>query len=215
MSARARIVSVNVGPVVTVDDGDRRYETAIDKRPAAGAVALRGVNFAGDDQADPHNHGGPDRAVYAYAAEDYAWWSERLARELGAGDFGENLTTAGIDVNAAVVGERWQIGAEVELEVSVPRVPCFKLAAKMADPRFVATFGKALRPGPYLRVLREGDVRAGDALAVTHRPAHRLTIAEVTRIYLFDHAELATLLRAPELGEARLDWVRERLARAP
>lgn len=169
-------------------------------------MALRATNADGDEQADLKNHGGRDRAVYAYALEDYAWWSNELGRPLGPGEFDENLTVEGLAVNDAVVGEHWQIGAEVELEVSTPRMPCYKLAAKMNDPQFVARFGKALRLGPYLRVVREGSVRSGDAIAVTYRPAHGVRIVDVGRIYLFAREELPMLLGVRELGEEWLAW---------
>ena len=172
---------------------------------------MRGVNVDGDDQADRTAHGGADMAVYAYAAEDYRWWESELERALAPGTFGENLTTTGIDVNAALIGERWRIGDALELEVAGPRIPCYKLAARMEDPRFVKRFGAALRPGPYLRIVREGTVAAGDSIAVTHRPAHGIRIVDMTRIYLFERERLGELLAAPELSAAWLDWIREQL----
>jgi MOSC domain-containing protein YiiM len=208
----ASIASVNVGSRKMVTHHGRTFETGIYKYPVGHPVAVRGVNLEGDDQADRVNHGGVDRAIYAYALEDYAWWSAQLQRQLEPGEFGENLTLRGIDANAALVGERWRIGAEVELEVSIPRVPCFKLAAKMDDPRFAKQFAAALRPGPYLRIWREGTLQAGDSIVVTHRPNHGIRIADVARIYLFDRDELPTLLRAPELGENWLSWIREKIS---
>ncbi len=204
-------MSVNVGRSRTLTFGKQTFKSGIVKAPVAGAVTLRAESADGDEQADLKNHGGRDRAVYAYALEDYAWWSNELGRALRSGDFGENLTVEGIAVNDAIVGERWEIGGEVELEVSTPRIPCYKLAAKMNDPQFVARFGRALRLGPYLRVVREGSVRAGDAIAVTHRPAHGIRIVDVGRIYLFARDELTTLLTAPELGAQWLAWISEQV----
>ena len=209
-----RIVSVNAGKPAPLTTPRATVQSAIVKTPRRGRVAVRGVNLDGDDQADRRVHGGADRALYAYASEDYRWWEEQLGRPLPPGTFGENLTTAGIDVNAAFVGERWRIGDDLELEVSIPRVPCFKLAARMGDPRFVKRFGEALRPGPYLRILTEGTVAAGDRIAVTHRPSHDIRIVDVTRIYLFERERLGELLAAPELGEEWIAWIHEQLATA-
>ena len=201
------LVSVNVGGIRTDGEGDRAYETAIGKRPVSGDVRVRGVNVDGDDQADRANHGGVDRALYAYAEEDYAWWSGRLERTLEPGVFGENLTTRGLDANAAVVGERWVVGDEVELEVSLPRVPCFKLANRMGDPHFVKTFGEALRPGPYLRIAREGTIRAGDPIVVRDRPAHGITIADVARGEIRCMMAGVNIIRVLGLASAS-GWVR-------
>ena len=207
----ARVTSVNVGRAAALATPRGAVESAIVKRPTGGRTRFAGVNAAGDDQADRSVHGGVDRSVYAYAAEDYAWWEGELERTLGPGTFGENLTTSGLDVNAAVVGERWAIG-DAELEVSIPRVPCFKLAARMGDPHFVKAFADARRPGPYLRIARAGSIAAGDAIEVVARPAHGIRISDVFEIYLFDRPRLHELLAAPELGAAWTDWIHEQVA---
>jgi MOSC domain-containing protein YiiM len=208
---RGHVTSVNAGHIAPLDTPRGPVESAIVKRPLAGRVHFRGVNADGDDQADRSVHGGVDRAVYAYAAEDYAWWERELARPLAPGTFGENLTTSGLDVNAAVVGERWAIG-DAELEVSLPRVPCFKLAARMGDPHFVKTFASARRPGPYLRIARPGTIAAGDEIAVLSRPAHGIRIVDVFTIHLFERSRLHELLAAPELGADWIAWVQEQIA---
>lgn len=207
----ARVISVNVGQKRTVTHRGQTFETGIYKEPVDVPVLVRGVNLAGDDQADRAVHGGVDRAVYAYGSEDYAWWSAELGRRLAPGTFGENLTVEGLAVTEAIVGERWLVGDEVELEVSSPRVPCYKLAARMDDPGFIKRFARALRPGAYMRIACEGTLRTGDAIRVTHRPPHGVRIVDVARIYFFNRHELETLLRAPELGEEWLDWTREQL----
>jgi MOSC domain-containing protein YiiM len=207
----ASVTSVNVGRIAPLETPRGAVESAIVKVPVRGRVRFDGVNAAGDDQADRSVHGGVDRAVYAYAAEDYAWWEAELGRALAPGTFGENVTTTGLDVNAAVVGERWVIG-DAELEVSLPRVPCFKLAARMGDPRFVKTFGLALRPGPYLRIARAGSIGAGDRIDVVSRPAHGIRIVDVFTIFLFERQRLRELLAAPELGAEWIDWIHEQLA---
>jgi len=203
----ASVVSVNVGRIRTVSSGGKDVVTGIFKEPVDGAVPVAGVNLAGDDQADRTVHGGPDRAVYAYASEDYAWWSRELGRELQPGTFGENLTTAGIDVNAALVGERWRIGSAV-LQVTTPRFPCYKLAMKMDDPAFVKRFSAALRLGSYASIVTEGALERGDAIEVVHRPSHGVTIGEMSQIYLFERRRLRELLVAELPGEWRR-WIEE------
>ena len=185
-------------------------KTGIWKRPVPGRVAVRGVNLAGDDQGDRSLHGGPDKAVYAYAREDTDWWEAELARELPHGVFGENLTTRGMDVTRALVGERWRIGS-VLLEVSEPRFPCWKLGARFDDARMIKRFAAARRPGAYLRIVEEGELGAGDAVEVAARPEHDLTIAAFAHAYLEDREQLPRLL-IPEVSEAWRDWVRQRAA---
>src|SRR5215211_2557921 len=154
-SAPPRVLSVNIGGVRQVEWRGREVTTAIWKHPVAGRVALRGVNLAGDDQADRSVHGGPDKAVYAYAREDYDFWRDEEGMETPPGLFGENLTVEGLDLSAAIVGERWSVGSTV-LEVAQPRLPCFKLGIRMGDQRFLKRFLAASRMGAYLRVVREG-----------------------------------------------------------
>jgi MOSC domain-containing protein YiiM len=214
MSAMARLVSVNVGRPQPV--GARRgriVKSAIGKAPVDGRVRVAGVNVEGDDQADRSVHGGPDKAIYAYAAEDTAWWQEELGRELGPGAFGENLTVEGVDVSGALVGERWRLGT-IELEVCQPRFPCFKLGLRFGDPKMLRRFTRAERPGAYLRIVREGEIGAGDAIEVVDRPAHAITIALVARAVMIDHALLAGAAAAPALPGDLSDWMRERAAAA-
>src|SRR3954468_3702198 len=129
---RASIVSVNVGVPREHPWHGRIVSTAIWKDPVAGPVRVDGVNLTGDDQADRKVHGGPDKAVYAFASEDTAWWEAQFESSLGPGVWGENLTTEGIDVTNAVIGERWRVGS-VELEVCQPRIPCVKLGTRFGD----------------------------------------------------------------------------------
>jgi MOSC domain-containing protein YiiM len=203
------VASVNVGGVRTVQLGRRTVETAIWKHPAEGRVPVRGVNLAGDEQADRRVHGGPDKAIYAYAAEDTAWWENELDKALGSGAFGENLSVRGIDLTAALVGERWRVGTTL-LEVRQPRVPCYKLNIRMDDPGFVRRFAQAGRPGAYLGILEEGDVGAGDAIDVVERPDHGVTMGFFSDAILHDHRQLEGLLAAPRLPG---DWRQHILAR--
>ena len=200
-----KVLSVNVGKAREFEYNGRLARSAIWKSPVAGRIAARGVNLAGDDQADRKAHGGPDKALYAYAVEDARWWEQEIGRALAFGEFGENLTTEGIDVNDALVGERWQIGTVV-LEVSEPRIPCWRLGVRMDDKMFPRRFTEALRPGAYLRIAVEGDVGAGDEVSVVERPDHDLTIRDVFRIYNRDRAEVERLLGVPQMSEAWKRW---------
>jgi MOSC domain-containing protein YiiM len=196
------LVSVNVGQIRHVTHHERDVTTGIYKEPVAGRVATHGVNIDGDDQADRRAHGGPDRAAYAYAGEDLAWWSEQLGRPVPPGSMGENLTTSGLDVTAALVGERWRVGT-VLFEVSSPRVPCYKLGLRMEDGRFQQRFAAAGRPGAYLRIVEHGTLAAGDPIIVVHRPDHDVTVALVADAYHADRSLAPRLLAAPELT---VDW---------
>ena len=187
-----RVLSVNVGSIRAIEWRGGIVTTGIWKHPASGRVALRGVNFAGDDQADRTAHGGPDKAVYAYAREDYEFWREQEGIETSIGLFGENLTLEGIDLSSALVGERWSVGSAL-LEVAQPRLPCYKLGIRMGDPYFVRRFLRAQRMGAYLRIVREGDIGAGDAVHVTERPGHDVTLRMMTQA--LDDPEKAVKLR--------------------
>jgi len=206
-----RVESVNVGAPRPVELDGRTIWTAIWKTPVEGRVPLRGVNLEGDDQADRTVHGGPDKAVYAYAAEETELWKSELGRSLGSAPFGENLTIRGLPVSQAVIGERWEVGTAL-LEVAQPRLPCFKLGLRIGDPRFLARFADADRPGAYLRVVREGEIGAGDPIEVVSRPAHGVTSAVVARAILRDPALLASAAQAPELAADLRGWVIKRAA---
>jgi MOSC domain-containing protein YiiM len=206
-----RLVSVNVGRPRTVPRGRRTARTAIWKAPVDGRVAVRGVNVDGDEQADRRVHGGPDKAVYAYAREDTAWWETELGAALGPGAFGENLTLAGVDATGALIGERWAIGTTL-LEVCQPRFPCFKLGLRFGDPRMVRRFARAGRPGAYLRIVREGELGAGDAVELVDRPDHGVTIALVNDAVLHDRALVPRILDAPQLAASLRKWAEEEAA---
>ncbi len=204
----ARLISVNVGLPQVVDTGRRLVETAIWKYPVEGRVKVRGFNLEGDRQADLTVHGGENKAVYAYAIEETRLWEEELGRELGAGAFGENLTTEGVDVSGAVLGERWRVGATL-LEVVQPRLPCFKLSLKMEDPTFLKTFAQASRPGAYLKIIEEGDLGAGDRVEVdlAGRPDHGVSVRLVADAMLVDHSLIPRAKEAPQL----IDTLREQM----
>ncbi len=207
LQARAgRVLSVNVGRPQQVDAGRRPVSTAIWKQPVQGRVGVRGVNLDGDEQADRSVHGGPDKAVYAYAAEEVAAWERDLGRELGAAAFGQNLTTEGIDVSGALIGEQWRIGTTV-VEVAQPRQPCFKLAIRIGEPRFVRQFAQASRPGAYLRILTEGELGAGDPVEVVFRPDHGVTVRLVFAALMHDPTLAPLALQAPQLPVGLREWL--------
>ncbi len=209
----ARVLSVNVGgPTETLWHG-RSVRSAIWKAPVTGPVRARGVNLVGDAQADRQAHGGPDKALYAYGAEDLEWWSGQLGLELGPGTMGENLTTSGLDLSEAVVGERWQVGTVV-LQVTQPRIPCYKLGIRMGDDRFPERFAEVRRHGVYLRILAEGALQAGDEIQVVARPAHGFRAVEVAHIFYDQHQRAGELLGVAELAESWHRWARRVLARA-
>ena len=173
-----RIVSVNVGRPQARDWHGRLVTSAISKEPVAGPVLASGVNLAGDDQADRRVHGGYDKAIYAYAVEDYQWWELELGRAVGPATFGENLTTTGLDLKHSAIGDRWRVG-EAVLEVAQPREPCYKLGMRMGDADFPAVFDKAGRPGVYLRILEPGVVAAGDTVTVEPAEEPAIRIADL------------------------------------
>lgn len=205
-----RIVSVNVAEPEQVTAPDGLVLTAICKRPVNGAVDVTRRNIAGDRQADLRVHGGADKAVYAYPVEHYAVWRDKLDRDdLDFGQFGENLTTEGILEDDVRIGDQYQVGTCL-LEVSQPRVPCFKLGIKMNDPAFVKRFFKSRRVGFYLRVTEEGALQAGDS--VKRLAMGTDTIREVYDITFNkpkDGEAQQRLLEDPKLASAWKDIIRD------
>jgi MOSC domain-containing protein YiiM len=206
----ARLRSINVGrPQEREWAGIGR--TSIDKRPVEGAVVARTLGLDGDQVSDTQSHGGIDQAVYAFAREDLDWWQRELRLEDGAirdGQFGENLTTEGIDVNEALIGEHWAIGSAL-FEVASVRIPCndFKNWQRVTgfdDRRWVKRFTAVGRPGPYLRVLEEGEFEAGQRIEVVDRPDHDVTVSVMFAALTTRREWLPRLLEVPAMpDEAR------------
>ncbi|KAA1423663.1 MOSC domain-containing protein [Mumia zhuanghuii] len=198
----AYVESVNTGRIREVPWGSLR-RSAIDKRPVEGAVAVTPYGLAGDEIADLRHHGGLDQAVYAYAAEDLEAWASELGRELRHGQFGENLTTRGVDVTGSRIGERWRVGTTL-LEVCSVRTPCRVFAGFLDEQRWARRFTERGVPGAYLRVVEPGDLSAGDAIDVVDVPAHDVTVGMVFRALTTERTLLPRLLEAPAVAaEAR------------
>jgi len=176
----AALRSINVGmPKPATWAGIGR--TSIAKTSISGPVEVRTLGLDGDEISDSRHHGGIDQAVYVFAREDLDWWAEHLGMPIGDGQFGENLTTTGIDVNESVIGERWRIGS-VLLEIAAVRIPCNDFKSWMSQSGYdakawVKRFTAVGRPGPYLRVLDEGRIQVGDKISVEHRPSHGITVS--------------------------------------
>jgi MOSC domain-containing protein YiiM len=199
----ARLLSVNVATPVPAGWAGDLGRTAIHKKPVVGPVRAEALGLAGDQVADTRHHGGVDQAVYAFAREDLDLWAARLGGDIANGGFGENLTTLGIDLNEALIGDRWRIGT-AGFEVASVRIPCnvFKgwLGASGHDATgWLRRFTVEGRPGPYLRVVEPGDVRAGDELQVVDRPDHDVTVGLMFRALTTERPLLPRLLVAHAL----------------
>jgi ferredoxin-NADP reductase/MOSC domain-containing protein YiiM len=212
-----QIVRINVSMPKTIQHGGRDVSTGIFKQPVDGPVAVRFLNLEGDGQADLWAHGGSFRSVYVYPAEHYDYWASELRRDdFGPGQFGENFTVVGMLENEIRVGDRFRIGTAL-VEVSQPRVPCFKLAIKMGIENFQARFLKEGRLGFYLRVLEEGQVSAGDRFEFIARDPHGMSVRAVSDLLYFDRDDLDATRQALSIGALSQGWkvsFEERLQKA-
>lgn len=207
--ASGKLVSVNVGSLRKIMLAGTPTKTGIYKQPIGGRALVADDHVEGDRQGNPDAHGGFDKAVYAYATEDYDWWERQLGRELGPGSFGENLTVEGIDASGALVGERWSVGGAL-LEVAEPRQPCSKLGHKMGDPRFPKAFLAELRLGCYLRIIEQGEIGAGDGVEVISRPDHDVSVRTMGELILGDQSRAAEIAAAPQASDAWREWAASR-----
>ena len=217
----AKVLTVNLAHPGPNPDPKAGGTTGIDKRPTDDVVAVRapgpmtgglGSGLVGDTIGNHHFHGGDDQAVYAYAREDLDTWQTALQRELGNGVFGENVTTSGIDVTNARIGEVWRVGSDgLRLEVSRPRIPCRTFAHWLAVQGWMKTFTRAAVPGAYLRVVDPGTVRTGDVIEVVRRPSHSVTIGVVFRAMTTEPELLPLLLEADALPDALKKRARRRV----
>lgn len=189
-----RIDAVAVGLPRVVPWLDRDVRTSIFKAPVAGPVRVVRHNLEGDQQSDPTVHGGEFKAVYAYAAESYDWWKAALGRELEPAAFGENLTIREFDEESVAIGDVFRVG-DSELEATAPRLPCYKLGLRFGDPHMVQRFAEAGRWGIYFRVVREGVLRAGDAVERIHADPAGLAVYDIARVFVKDRDDRNTIER--------------------
>ena len=202
----ARVLSINITSVVhqgewTGSEG----RTGIDKRSVTGAIEFKNNGVVGDRVIDTNVHGGYEQAVYAYAREDAQWWEREINEEIPAGRFGENLTTEGIDVNAALIGEQWKIGSVI-LEVSQPRIPCRVFAGFWQRPTLIKEFMASGKPGTYLRIIQEGHISAGDEIEVVSKPVHNVSIADLYAAKNGERSKVEEIAAVKELSAKYQEW---------
>ncbi|MFM1825820.1 MAG: hypothetical protein RLZZ37_455 [Actinomycetota bacterium] len=201
-----KLLSVNVTAIIHHDEWAGSVgKTGIDKRPKLGRVAIENDGVEGDFVLDTKNHGGKDQAVYAYAREDADWWEKEIGLEIANGRFGENLTTIGVDVTNAIVGEIWHIGTTV-LQVTMPRIPCKVFQGFWQRPNLIKEFTQAQRPGAYLRIIQEGYVSAGDEIAITDVPNHGITIKDLYAAKSGERSKIKEIINVEGLAPKFKDW---------
>jgi MOSC domain-containing protein YiiM len=215
----AKVESVNLGRPRPNPHKEVGW-TGIGKQPTDGPVEVRapgpkstglGSGLVGDFIGDGKHHGGDDQAVYAFQREDLDEWERRLGRELPNGFFGENLTTIGLDINNARIGERWRIGDEVVLHVTAPRIPCATFRGWMGEKGWAKIFTAAGRPGAYLKVITPGAIRAGDPIEVIDRPDHDVTVSLLFKATTTERELLPQLLAAEAyLDQETIEMARQR-----
>ncbi len=209
-----KIVSVNVGMPRDVIWKGMTVQTAIFKEPVDGPVTITRLNLAGDQQADLTVHGGAEKAVYAYPAEHYEYWRKELPEvPFSWGQFGENLTTEGLGENSLCIADRLRIGSAL-LMVTQPRMPCYKLALRFDRDDMLKRFLTSRRSGFYFSVIEEGEVRAGSEVEVLSRDLHRVTVADVGRLYLGQTRDPELLQRAMNVSALPRNWKAELMLRA-
>jgi hypothetical protein len=199
-TSSAKVLSLNVVHAVIPDVGGSVGITSIDKRSVSDSRQVTTAGVAGDQRSDIPSHGMPEQAVYAYAREDYEWWEVELDKEIPAGKFGENLTTVGIDVTNAVIGQTWRIGSTL-LQVTGPRIPCGTFARFMEEDKWVKRFMAEGMPGTYFQVLEAGEITAGDEIKIESTPEHGVTVSDVYQLVAGDRDadRLARVIACPDL----------------
>jgi MOSC domain-containing protein YiiM len=190
-----QILSVNAANPVTIQLDGGPVITGIYKKPVIGKIQVTRFGIDGDNIVDMKVHGGLDQAVYLYHQEDYEWWSKQLNKTLTPGTFGENLTVSGLADISLVIGDRLKIN-NIELEITAPRTPCFKLAMRMGDSGFAKKFARAQRPGAYARVIQGGELTAGDAIAFRQTTEDFASVNEVFVEWHNKNKSLAVLKKA-------------------
>jgi MOSC domain-containing protein YiiM len=206
--AAGRVLSINISresQALFLPDSDDL--TGINKVGVDGLVLFSGDEVIGDTVADRINHGGYNKAVYAYAQEDAQWWEAKIGKPISPGQFGENLTTKDVDISGALIGEQWRIGGLL-LEVSEPRIPCRKFAGFWNRPALIREFTEANRSGAYLRIIEEGSIEKGAQIQVASRPSHGITIADVFAARSGARDKITAIAAVKELSEDYRDWAK-------
>jgi MOSC domain-containing protein YiiM len=215
------LLSVNLGTIEVIggDDIDAEIRSGIRKHPVSGTVVVTALGIEGDEQADTRKlhgvqvHGGPEKAVYAYASEHFPWWAEELGQEIGPGAFGENLTIAGVAEDTAAIGDVWRWGSAL-LQITEPRGPCYKLGIHRGTTRVIEAMNETNRTGWYLRVLKPGEATASGAIDVVERHPAGVTVAHARAVWQRrDTDELRELLELEPLGADMKQQLRNALAR--
>ena len=207
-SSVGQVLSINSARQSQAQTGSNSgNRTGINKVGVDGPVQFEGVGVVGDNVVDRVNHGGFNKAVYAYAREDALWWEERIGREIASGQFGENLTTLGLDLSGAVIGESWRIG-DLVLEVSEPRIPCKIFAGFWDRPTLIKEFTEANRSGAYLRIIEGGAIERGMSIEVEHRPNHGITIGDVFAARSGARDKIHEIAALTDLSAEYQDWAK-------
>lgn len=205
-----KLLSINVSKPKPIAYGGKTVQTGIFKVPVQGTVMLREKNIDGDGQGDLRVHGGTYKAIYGYPIEHYAYWQQELHRDdLTYGQFGENLTVEGMLEEAVQIGDVFQIGTAVKLQITQPRVPCFKLAYKMGLPEFPKQFLESRRVGFYFRVLAEGEITAGDEIACIEVASESMSVTEILNLRYFDTDNYVKIAQARKLPALSPSWKRD------
>ncbi|MDG2208259.1 MAG: MOSC domain-containing protein [Pirellulales bacterium] len=201
-----QLISVNAGRPRYMQFQGKSFRTAIHKTPVSGTVPVRSLQIEGDGQADLQSHGGTDKAVYLYPLEHYDFWRTELGLPLDQmGSFGENFTSEGMLESEVCIGDTFEVGTAV-VQVSQPRTPCYKLAARLERPDLPARFLKSLKSGFYLRVLTEGQVQAGDCFVLRDRDSAPVTVQELVRIYHFQRDDEVAIRGVLKNGAIAQEW---------
>jgi MOSC domain-containing protein YiiM len=200
-----KVISVSVGLPKELVSGDRSITTGIIKTPVSGPIRVRTLNLDGDRQADLTVHGGVDKAVYLYPSEHYEFWQQELGKKLSWAAFGENLTVAGLLETDVSIGDQLRIGTAV-LAISQPRLPCYKLAAKFQREDIIQRFLDSRRTGFYARVIQEGELQTGDSIAIVHEDPARLTIREITDVYVTKNPDRKQIERVLSVSGLARSW---------
>ena len=205
-----KLLSINVSKPKPIQYGGKTVQTGIFKEPVSGTVMLREKNIDGDGQGDLRVHGGTYKAIYGYPFEHYAYWQQELHRDdLAYGQFGENLTVEGLLEAEVHIGDVFQVGTTVKLQITQPRVPCFKLAYKMGLPEFPKQFLESRRVGFYFRVLEEGEITAGDTIARIEGAPEPMSVTEIVNLRYFDRDNHEKIAQARKLPALSPSWKRD------